>query len=244
MFILWGSYAAQEAGADRRRSPHDHRVAAPVAAVGAQRILRQPTVQPRQRGARRPRSATDRLGALMSWTERIAALRPIRRRSRIADFVLDVLDAYGRHRTGRNASLLAYMGLLTVFPLLLVATTILGLVLESNQDLQDAILDSFLSKIPVVGATILKNQGRPHRQLGGAGRRSGRRHLGLVARLRRAADRARRHLGGRARPPQLLRATAQQPDLPRSRSAPPRPDRSRSPSPSATPACRGRASSC
>jgi uncharacterized BrkB/YihY/UPF0761 family membrane protein len=78
-------------------------------------------------------------------------LRPLRRRSRIADFVLDVLDAYGRHRTGRNASLLAYMGLLTVFPLLLVATTILGLVLENNQKLQGAILDSFVSKIPVVG---------------------------------------------------------------------------------------------
>jgi membrane protein len=87
-------------------------------------------------------------------------LRPIRRRSRVADFVLDVLDGYGRHRTGRNASLLAYMGLLTVFPLLLAATTILGLVLESRPDLQDAILDSFVSKIPVVGATLLNNQGQ------------------------------------------------------------------------------------
>jgi membrane protein len=95
----------------------------------------------------------------MGWPNH-PRLRPIRRRSRIADFVLDVLDAYGRHRTGRNASLLAYMGLLTVFPLLLVATTILGLVLENNPDLQDAILDSFVSKIPVVGSTILKNQGQ------------------------------------------------------------------------------------
>ena len=86
-------------------------------------------------------------------------LRPVRRRSRIADFVLDVLDAYGRHRTGRNASLLAYMEMLTVFPLLLAATTILGLVLEGRPDLQEAILDSFVSKIPVVGATILSNQG-------------------------------------------------------------------------------------
>jgi YihY family inner membrane protein len=86
-------------------------------------------------------------------------LRPIRRRSRLADFVLDVLDGYGRHRTGRNASLLAYMGLLTVFPLLLVATTVLGLVLENREDLRDAILDSFLSKLPVVGSTIISNQG-------------------------------------------------------------------------------------
>jgi YihY family inner membrane protein len=79
---------------------------------------------------------------------------------RLADFVLDVLDAYSRHRTGRNASLLAYMGLLTVFPLLLVATTILGLVLESKPDLQEAILDSFISRIPVVGPSLVQNQGQ------------------------------------------------------------------------------------
>jgi YihY family inner membrane protein len=95
----------------------------------------------------------------MGWPNH-PRLRPIRRRSRLADFVLDVLDAYSRHRTGRNASLLAYMGLLTVFPLLLAATTILGLVLEGDPDLQEAILDSFVSKIPVVGATIVQNQGK------------------------------------------------------------------------------------
>jgi YihY family inner membrane protein len=95
----------------------------------------------------------------MGWPNH-PRLRPVRRRSRLADFVLDVLDAYSRHRTGRNASLLAYMGLLTVFPLLLAATTILGLVLEGDPDLQEAILDSFVSKIPVVGATIVQNQGK------------------------------------------------------------------------------------
>ena len=131
VFVLWGSYARKKRSLIDAAAPHDHRVAASVAAVGAQRLLRQSTVQPRQRRARRPRPATDRLGALMGWPNH-PRLRPIRRRSRIADFVLDVLDAYGRHRTGRNASLLAYMGLLTVFPLLLVATTILGLVLENN----------------------------------------------------------------------------------------------------------------
>jgi membrane protein len=95
----------------------------------------------------------------MSWTDD-RRLRPVRRRSRLADFTLDVLDAYSRHRTGRNASLLAYMGLLTVFPLLLAATTILGLVLEDNPDLQREILDSFLSKIPVVGPSLVQNQGQ------------------------------------------------------------------------------------
>jgi YihY family inner membrane protein len=95
----------------------------------------------------------------MSWAND-PRWRPLRRRVRLADFALDVLDAYSRHRTGRNASLLAYMGLLTVFPLLLMATTVLGLVLEGNPDLQEAILDSFVSRIPVVGPSLVENQGQ------------------------------------------------------------------------------------
>lgn len=94
----------------------------------------------------------------MSWTEH-PRLQPLRRRSRLADFVLDTIDGYSRHRTGRNASLLAYAGILTVFPLLLAATTVLGLVLEGNEGLREDIIDSALSKIPVVGDTIERNQG-------------------------------------------------------------------------------------
>jgi YihY family inner membrane protein len=95
----------------------------------------------------------------MSWTEH-PKLMPWRRRSKFVDLVFDIVDAYTRHRTGRNASLLAYMGILTVFPLLLCATTVLGLVLEGNDDLQEDIVDSALSQIPVVGAQIQDNQGQ------------------------------------------------------------------------------------
>jgi membrane protein len=94
----------------------------------------------------------------LSWTEH-RRLAPLRRRSRLADFVLDTIAAYSRHRTGRNASLLAYKGMLTVFPLLLAATTVLGLVLEGNADLQREIIDSAFSKIPVIGDEIRANQG-------------------------------------------------------------------------------------
>lgn len=95
----------------------------------------------------------------MSWTND-RRLKPLRRRSHLVDFSLDVLDAYSRHRTGRNASLLAYMGLLTVFPLLLAATTILGLVLEGNPDLSNEILDSVFRRIPVIGPSLEQNQGQ------------------------------------------------------------------------------------
>lgn len=95
----------------------------------------------------------------MSWIDHPKVV-PWRQRSRAIDFALETIDAYSRHRTGRNASLLAYTGLLTVFPLLLAATTVLGLVLEDNADLQQDIINSALSQIPVVGDALLANQGQ------------------------------------------------------------------------------------
>lgn len=94
----------------------------------------------------------------MSWIDHPKVV-PFRERSRAVDFALETIDAYSRHRTGRNASLLAYMGILTVFPLLLAATTVLGIVLKNSPDLRDEIIDSAFSKIPVIGAEIQKNQG-------------------------------------------------------------------------------------
>ena len=46
VFILWGGSRAPQEDADRRVATHDHRVGAPVAALGAQRVLRQPPLQP------------------------------------------------------------------------------------------------------------------------------------------------------------------------------------------------------
>ena len=94
----------------------------------------------------------------MPWTAhpRVMALR---RRFAIVDVAVETLDGFRRHQTGRNAAVLAYWGFLSIFPLLLAATTILGFVLEGNEDLRDDILDSALSQIPVVGTTIEANAG-------------------------------------------------------------------------------------
>jgi YihY family inner membrane protein len=83
----------------------------------------------------------------------------VRRRFTIVDVVVDTLDGFRRHQSGRNASVLAYWGFLSVFPLLLAATTILGFVLEGDEELRADIVDSALSQIPVVGSTIEENAG-------------------------------------------------------------------------------------
>jgi YihY family inner membrane protein len=94
----------------------------------------------------------------MPWTERAQVVNA-RRRFAPVDLAVETLDGFRRHQSGRNAAALAYWGFLSVFPLLLAATTILGFVLEDNPDLRDDIVDSALGQIPVVGSTIAANAG-------------------------------------------------------------------------------------
>lgn len=89
----------------------------------------------------------------MPWTQH-PKLAPIRRRSSAVDAGFETLEGFGRHQTGRNAAVLAYFGFLTLFPLLLAATTILGFVLENDATLRENIVDSALSQIPVVGKDL------------------------------------------------------------------------------------------
>jgi membrane protein len=94
----------------------------------------------------------------MPWSTHPRAMA-VRRRYPIVDVIADTLDGFRRHQTGRNAAVLAYWGFLSVFPLLLAATTILGFVLEGNEQLREDIIDSALSQIPVVGSRIAENAG-------------------------------------------------------------------------------------
>lgn len=89
----------------------------------------------------------------MPWTThpRVIALR---RRSAVIDVPVASLDGFRRHLSGRNAAVLAYYGFLTLFPLLLAATTVLGFVLEGDPELQEEIVDSALSQIPVLGSSL------------------------------------------------------------------------------------------
>jgi len=64
------------------------------------------------------------------------------------------IDGFIRHRTSRHAALLAHYGFLSVFPMLVVLTTILGYVLENRPGLRVEIVDSAFANIPIVGETI------------------------------------------------------------------------------------------
>jgi YihY family inner membrane protein len=60
------------------------------------------------------------------------------------------------------SAIISFYALLAIFPLLLLATTIFGVVLAGNADLQKQVLDSTLSTFPIIGDEL----GRPDRLQG------------------------------------------------------------------------------
>jgi uncharacterized BrkB/YihY/UPF0761 family membrane protein len=92
----------------------------------------------------------------MPWTASPKVVE-LRERSAVADVVVGMLDGWRVHQSGRNASLLSAWGFLSIFPLMIVATTIVGLVLQGNEQLQQDIIDSVLADIPVLGAELAED---------------------------------------------------------------------------------------
>lgn len=65
-----------------------------------------------------------------------------------------VVKKFGDDDGGDLAALIAYRAFFSLFPLLLVLTTVLGYVLEGNPDLRQEAVDSTLAQFPVIGDQI------------------------------------------------------------------------------------------
>jgi membrane protein len=89
----------------------------------------------------------------MAWTTSDNVMK-LRERSHVIDLFAETMDGWRLHLAGRNASLLAFFSFLSIFPLMLAAVTILGFVLEGNEELQQKIVDSAASEIPVLGQSL------------------------------------------------------------------------------------------
>jgi membrane protein len=101
----------------------------------------------------------------MTETEGGAAQRILRRadaaqRGRpVLAFPFAVVKKFGDDRAGQMAALIAYYGFFSLFPLLLVFATIAAFVIENDPVLQERLLDSALSRFPVIGPEIRANIG-------------------------------------------------------------------------------------
>ena len=89
----------------------------------------------------------------------IARLDRYQRRHRWVGLPLAVLYKYVDDQGGYLAALITYYGFLSVFPLLLLLSSVLGFVLQEHPHLQQQILESALAQFPVIGQELGSPQG-------------------------------------------------------------------------------------
>jgi uncharacterized BrkB/YihY/UPF0761 family membrane protein len=93
----------------------------------------------------------------------IRRLDALQRRNRGVGFVLAVVYKFVDDQGGYLAALIAYYAFISLFPLLLLLTTGLGLVLADHPELQARLVDSALGEFPIIGDQL----GEPRRLSGG-----------------------------------------------------------------------------
>ena len=89
-------------------------------------------------------------------------VRPIDRfqqSHKAAGFVFGVIKKFGDDRGGALSALITFYGFLSIFPLLLVAVTVLGFALSGNPHLEHQVKTSFLGEIPLVGQQLQDQNG-------------------------------------------------------------------------------------
>lgn len=65
-----------------------------------------------------------------------------------------IIKKYGDDHGGQQAALIAYYGFMSLFPLLIVATSVIQLVAQNNEQLRDKFLANATSYFPVLGQSL------------------------------------------------------------------------------------------
>jgi membrane protein len=89
----------------------------------------------------------------------VERLDRFQRRRPVLGVPVATLYKYGDDQGTYLAVIVTYYALFAVLPLLLLATSILGFVLQGNPDLQAKVLDSALSQFPVLGDQFRRPEG-------------------------------------------------------------------------------------
>ena len=98
---------------------------------------------------------------MTAWITRIGVLLnkmdDYQRAHRRAGFSYAVFKKYSEDETGHRAALMAYYGFLSLFPLLLVLTTLLKLLIRDDSQLRDQIIQSAVTYFPIIGRDLQQN---------------------------------------------------------------------------------------
>jgi len=90
----------------------------------------------------------------MGLGDRYRAFDRFQQQHRWLGFPLAVLQKYSDDQGGYLAATISYYAFFSVFPLLLVFTTVLGFVLGGHGDLYKSLVDSALGQFPVIGRQL------------------------------------------------------------------------------------------
>ncbi len=95
----------------------------------------------------------------MAQQSKADRLDAFQRRHRWLGFPIAVVYKFADDQGNYLAALITYYAFLSLFPLLLMASSILGFVLQGDKELQQTILDSALGQFPVIGDQLGKPGG-------------------------------------------------------------------------------------
>lgn len=84
----------------------------------------------------------------------LAKIDRLQQRTRAIGFPFAVIKKYGDDTAGHQAALITYYGFLSLFPLLLVATSIIDIITVHNDVLRDKLIINTTQYLPVIGAQL------------------------------------------------------------------------------------------
>lgn len=94
----------------------------------------------------------------MSFVKKfVQQLNRLQQKSRVLSVVFGVVKKYGDDNASTLVANLAHTAFGTLFPLLLLLITILGVVLSDHPHLEHQILDSSLNRFPIIGTDLADN---------------------------------------------------------------------------------------
>lgn len=87
----------------------------------------------------------------------LKSLDNFQQRHKFSAFVYGVIKKYGEDNTGYHAALLTYYGFLALFPLLMVATTVINHIVGSDSELGQTLTDAMANYFPLLGDQLASN---------------------------------------------------------------------------------------
>src|SRR3954447_2779645 len=92
-------------------------------------------------------------------TPHIGPVDAFQRKHRVVSFPIAVVYKYFDDQGPYLAAIISYYAFIAIFPLLLLGSSILGFLLQSNPHLRDQLRDSAVSQFPIIGTQLGRPEG-------------------------------------------------------------------------------------